>query len=327
MELEFNDGYVRLGSHITKQKSLAESVFRVLSWKINCAQIYLANSRGYSLPKVTDDDISLTRNLVDYACFNVYVHACLLYNLNGGTHIDNIDELIKNAKTEKQHQSFLEEKERIPTSFDKTIYGLITELDICAAAFSTPNTKSGVVVHIGSGAIRDKAIKRIAKTIEKVLSTIQDEKYNPEKRQLILENAAGEGSKIGSTLEDLRDILTLVPKKYLQQISVCIDTCHLFAAGEYNISKVPEMKRFFVDFDKMIGIDKLRLFHLNDSKGEFGCRRDRHEDLGEGYIFGSIEGKNALKYLVNFCNSNRIDMILETPGTHFNDIKIVYDLC
>ncbi len=326
--MEFNDGTVCLGSHVKKFPTLLETVRKVLPWKINCAQIYLGSSRGYSVSKTTEKDILLTRNLVEYALFNVYVHSCLLYNLNGGTHIDNIDELIKKSKTEKQKEKFLKQKVNIPNNYNKTINGLVEELDICVKAFGT-----GVVVHIGSGTIKNKAIKRIAKTIEIVLST-QVDNVDIKKRHLILENAAGEGDKIGSTLEEIRDILDRIDKKYHPQISICIDTCHLYAAGDYDIERVSEVKRFFKDFDKLFGIDKLKLIHLNDSKGPFGCKKDRHANLGYGYIFSSDEGKRSLKFLVNFCVSTshiylkrissercsskciskrRIDMILETP--------------
>ena len=319
IELEFNDGTMRLGSHISKQNTLFETISRVLTWKINCAQIYLGTSRGYSIVRAEEKDILLTRSLVEYAVFNVYVHACLLYNLNGATHIDDIEILIKHAKTDKQRQRYMEDKEKIPINRRKTINGLISELDLCASAFGT-----GVVVHIGSGTVKDKAIKRIAQTIETVLSA--NTNYNSKNRHLILENAAGEGNKIGSTLQEIKEIIDRVDKKYHVQLSVCIDTCHLFAAGDYNIEFITEVKRFINDFDHMIGIDKLKLLHLNDSKGSVGCKRDRHEDIGQGFIFQSEQGKKSLQYIVNFCNCNTIDMILETPGTHMSDIDLIYGL-
>ncbi len=279
MNFEFNDASVRLGSHIAKQSTLLETVFRVLTWKINCAQVYLGSSRGYSIPKVDIIDIKLTRSLVEYALFNVYVHSCLLYNLNGGTHIDNIDDLIKNAKTDKQLEKYTLEKEKIPINHQKTIDGLVAELDLCASTFGN----TGVVVHIGSGVVKDKAIKRIAKTIETVLS--KETGTNKSKRRIILENAAGEGNKIGSNIVEIKQILDLVDQRYHKQVSICIDTCHLYSAGAYNIEHISETKRFFKDFDNLFGIDKLRLIHLNDSKGPCGCKKDRHEDLAQGYIF------------------------------------------
>lgn len=307
-KMEFVDPYVRIGCHIAKHTTLFESVYRTIFYPVNCAQIYLGSSRSYALPKVDEKDIRLTRAFVDFFVFRVYVHSCLLYNLNGSTHIDNIDELLKTTTSKTKLEKLKLEKTNSSSNLKKTIEGLIVEMNICYKAFGT-----GVVVHIGSGEIKDKAIKRISDTINTVLSRSEG--------TLLLENAAGEGNKIGSKLEEIRDILNQVKDK--ERVGICIDTCHLFAAGDYNISKISEIKRFFGDFDKMFGLDKLRLVHLNDSKGVCGCKVDRHEDLGKGFIF---KDDNVLQYLVNFCNENKIDMILETPGAHDINVKKIYSV-
>ena len=317
--LDFLNENIRIGCHIGKSGTLLKSVFNVLGHPITCAQIYLGTSRGYAIPVISKDDIMLTRSLVEYSQFNVFVHSCLLYNLNGATHIDNIDELISNTKSLTKLTKLKEEKTKIPYNYQSTIDGLTAELDICADAFGT-----GVVVHIGSGEIRDKALVRIPKTIEKVLQ-------GSKKRHIILENAAGEGNKLGSILSELKEIHDRIDTQYHPQVSFCIDTCHLYAAGEYDIEKVSELKRFLKDFDNAIGIKKLKLFHLNDSKGKFGCKKDRHENIGCGFIFGSAEGQRSLKFFVNFCNKNKIDMILETPVSiysEFNmDVNKIIDIC
>lgn len=319
MSLHFMDENIRLGSHVGKDKSLTRTLLKALSYRINCAQMYLANSRGYALPNIADGDMKQARALSEFSCFPVYVHACLLYNLNGGTHIDIIDDMIAKAKTDNSREKYEKERYQIPINHQKTIDGLRLELDICAQAFGT-----GVIVHIGSGVDKPKAISRIAKTINTVLEG------NPD-RHLILENAAGEGNKIGSDIQDIVKIISLVDKNFQKQISICIDTCHLYAAGEYDIERAEEWVRFFTDFaslSKQYGVKpKIKLFHLNDSKGQFGCRSDRHEDLGKGFIFGSKSGKQSLKTLVRYCNKRKIDMILETPGDHFEDIYLVESLC
>jgi len=318
-DIEFNDATIRIGSHVQKQSSLCKTVFRVLTWKINCGQVYLGSSRGFFMVRAEDKDVSMTKKLVEYSLFNMYVHSNLVHNLNGGTHIDNIDDYIKNSKTEKQKEKYLLEKERIPINFQKTINGLIAELDLCASAFGT-----GVVVHIGSGENKVKAIKRIAETIETVLSTKIKNK-DETKRRVILENAAGEGNKIGSNLKEIKDILDFIDKKYHFQISICIDTCHLHAAGEYDIEQCSETERFLNDFKKLFGLEKLGLIHLNDAKGTFGSKKDRHEIIGDGYIYKSEEGQKSLKYLINFCNKHKIDMILETPDErHIDELNLIY---
>ena len=92
---------------------------------------------------------------------------------------------------------------------------------------------------------------------------------------------------------------------------MCLDTCHLFAAGEYNISDVSEVDRFREDFDSMIGWNRIKIWHLNDSKLEFGSRRDRHEDLD----FGKI-GKDGLKRVIKYAVEAKQPLIMETPLTH-----------
>lgn len=312
-EIVFLDEKVNIGAHIGKLSTLYQSVEYVLQFPINCAQIYLSSGRSYAPPKVDKKDMKLTRELVEKFNFRVYVHSCLLYNLNGGTYIDTIDTHLEKAKTEKQKSELQKKKHAIPYNFQKTKDGLIAELDICAEAFGT-----GVVVHIGSGDNRDKAIKRIASTVDYVLE-------GNKKRYILLENAAGEGNKIGSTLQDLIDIYVLIKTK--DQVGFCIDTCHLYAAGEYDIEIRKNFKKFFKRFDNNIGLKKLRLVHLNDSKGEFGCKKDRHENIGQGYIFQSEKGVKSLKYLVNFCNKNEIDMVLETPGRHDINVAKIWSLC
>jgi len=139
-------------------------------------------------------------------------------------------------------------------------------------------------------------------------------------RKIILENAAGEGNKLGSTLDEIGQIISGVREDLRPQLKVCIDTAHIFGAGQYDFGKAKEVKRFYRDFDQKIGLDYLEVFHLNDSRVAYGSRKDRHENLGLGYIFGverneemNGDGLEGLKALVEEAEKRRIPLIGEPP--------------
>ena len=122
---------------------------------------------------------------------------------------------------------------------------------------------------------------------------------------LCLEATAGQGSNLGYTFEQLAAIIDRVDNR--DQMGVCLDTCHIFAAG-YPISEPAEYKKTMRQFDQVVGLERLKVLHLNDSKKEFGSRRDRHEHIGDGHI-----GCDAFRNIVNDRRLARIPMIIETP--------------
>lgn len=121
----------------------------------------------------------------------------------------------------------------------------------------------------------------------------------------MLEATAGQGTMLGYTFEQLRKIIDLVEDK--KRMTVCIDTAHIFAAG-YNIRVPEEYEKVIKDFDDIIGLDRLKCFHINDSKKELGSRVDRHEHIGKGYI-----GKEGFANIMNDKRLRDIPKILETP--------------
>lgn len=119
---------------------------------------------------------------------------------------------------------------------------------------------------------------------------------------ICLETMAGKGSEIGSNFEEVKKIIDGVLKK--KQIAVCLDTCHIHDAG-YNLG---DFDKVLDDFDKIIGLDKLACIHINDSKNELGSHKDRHENIGFGYI-----GFDRLISIINHPKLKGIPKILETP--------------
>lgn len=152
--------------------------------------------------------------------------------------------------------------------------------------------------HVGSG--EEPGMDRIAENMNQVLEAIPDNTVT-----LCLETTAGQGSNLGYTFEQIAYIMDRVDDK--DHLGVCLDTCHIFAAG-YPITDPKDYKKTIQQFDDIIGMDNLKIVHTNDSKTEFGSKKDRHEHIGEGEI-----GIDAFS---NFVNDNRfknIPFILETP--------------
>lgn len=153
--------------------------------------------------------------------------------------------------------------------------------------------------HMGEG--ESKCIKRIGDTLNEITTEVDSENLI-----ILIETTAGQGTNVGYRFEHLRDILAIVnnPEKF----GVCIDTCHIFAAG-YDIRTADAYKNVMREFNGLIGINKIFAFHLNDAKVDLGSRVDRHENIGVGQI-----GKDAFGFIVNDRRFESVPMVLETPG-------------
>jgi deoxyribonuclease-4 len=122
---------------------------------------------------------------------------------------------------------------------------------------------------------------------------------------VLMETTAGSGTSIGSSFEEMAQLIQLVPGKVRRRVGVCIDTAHIFAAG-YDITK--EYDGVMQRFDDTIGLRRLKMMHLNDSKAPLGSRRDRHELIGEGAI-----GEAAFRRIMNDPRLDRVAKVIETP--------------
>jgi AP endonuclease 1 len=121
----------------------------------------------------------------------------------------------------------------------------------------------------------------------------------------VLENMAGSGNVIGSTFEDLRDIIAKVDDK--SRVGVCIDTCHTFAAG-YDLRSPEAFRETMEQFDRIIGLKYLKALHLNDSKAPLGSHRDLHANIGTGFL-----GLRGFHNIMNYAPFAGLPMVLETP--------------
>ncbi|WP_231705723.1 deoxyribonuclease IV [Effusibacillus lacus] len=154
--------------------------------------------------------------------------------------------------------------------------------------------------HVGEGV--DFGIKRIAEGLNEILTGEEDV-------FVCLETMAGDGSKVGNSFEEIAEIMSLV--KHKDRLGVCADTCHLYSYG-YDI--VNDFDGVMQKFDDIIGLDKLKVFHINDSKTPFGSRKDRHENIGLGSI-----GAEAMFRIVYHELLQDMPLILETPEGRYKE--------
>lgn len=160
-----------------------------------------------------------------------------------------------------------------------------------------------MVLHPGSavGLAKDEAIHNIARGLNIILN-------NKPNVIICLETMAGKGTEIGSSFEEIKEIINQIDNK--DKIAVCLDTCHINDAG-YDLNNFDEV---LDQFDKIIGLNYLKCIHINDSKNEISSHKDRHENIG----YGKVGFENILKVIYNERLEN-IPMILETPYISKND--------
>jgi len=130
------------------------------------------------------------------------------------------------------------------------------------------------------------------------------------KTMVLLENMAGQKNSVGARFEEIRGILDRV--KESNRVGVCLDTCHLYASG-FDIGSDEAVRNTMGLFDEVVGFDRLKVIHLNDSKGALGSRLDRHDDIGKGKI-----GRKGIRAFLHYPGVRERPLIMETP---YRDIK------
>ncbi len=235
----------------------------------NTVQIFSHNPRGWALKELSDKEVSLFKShRTKFDISPVYIHASYLIN------IASADKALRN----------------------KSLDMLVSEMKRADAVEA-----DYVILHTGTASDKDvvSARKRAIGALNEVSN-----KGNW-RSSLLIENTANETGGVSSTIKDLAEIINGVSQYFIA--GICIDTCHAFAAG-YDIRDRRKLKTLFYEIEKYIGFDKIKLIHLNDSKGEAGSCIDRHEHIGRGKI--GIEG---LRQFINYKHFKNIPLILETP--------------
>ena len=258
------------GAHMSISGGLDKALER--GEKINCRtiQIFTKNSNQWKAKEITDQDLHRFHSFSGKVhIFPVIAHNSYLINLASPD----------------------------PILHRKSIESFFNEMELCEK-LRIPYLVFHPGAHVGSG---EKAgLKKIAQSINVLLKRGKGFKVS-----LLLETTAGQGTTLGCKFEHLADIIKNVEQK--KSIGVCVDTCHIFAAG-YDITTQKGYKKTFEIFNKLIGFGNLKVFHINDSKKELGSRVDRHEHIGKGYL-----GLKPFEFLVNDRRFANIPKILETP--------------
>lgn len=233
-------------------------------------QIFTRNQRQWKIPPLTGYDIELFS---------------MAWEQWGNHPIAAHDSYLINLASNK------------PEQVDRSILGFAEELRrIEALSVSWLVTHPGS--HLGDGI--EVGVARYAANLD-----IAIEQSGTKTAMVLLETTAGQGTNLGSTFEELAAIIQV--SKYPERLGVCYDTCHTFAAG-YDIRTPEVYAATFAAFDRTIGLDRLKFFHMNDTKNEFNSHKDRHEHIGKGTI-----GLDGFRNLMQDARFTYIPKTLETP--------------
>lgn len=261
-----------IGRHLPylKNEQLLGTIIEAITIKANSGALYLANSRRYDKFEINIKKISEAKELAKEN--NINIENFIVHSPLVGN--------IASTDSEKD-------------IYDRTLKSYIEDLKI----MNTIGLKY-YNFHPGSNKEREKGIERIAQGINKM-----HEETKEDKTIVLLETMMAKGNYIGRNFKDLHDIIKLVKNK--KRIGVCIDTCHIWDAG-YDIKD--NLDGVLEEFDKVIGLNYLKGLHINDSKNELGSNKDRHENIGKGYI-----GLEAIRRLINHPKLKHLPKALETP--------------
>lgn len=276
------DSIKKIGAHVSTAKGIYNAVLNARLIGANAFQIFVRSQRKWE-SKPTPKDVQ-QRFIQDckthrYTADDIIVHGSYLMNLA------NPDP----EKYSKSYEALLDEVKRTEA------------LGLKLYNFHPGSTTGQCSVAEGCSSIA-KAINQVHKHVPKVVC--------------VIEIMAGGGNTIGGDYKHLKDIIDHVEDK--ARVGVCLDTCHMFAAG-YDIRTSGAWKVTMNEFEKIVGLKYLRAMHLNDSKTDIGSHRDRHENLGKGFIKW-----DAFSAIVNDPRTDGIPMVLETPMPKEDDNQETY---
>ena len=276
---------MRFGAHVSSSGGISKAVERGRAIGCESLQVFTHNPRTWRPINHTGDEIAAFRAAVEAAGMGPVVsHGLYLINLGAP------DKDVPTGPPGK------------PATAMRNIYRSSVESLRQHLTVGERLGLAGVVLHVGSfkGSAEDEAIERIGAGIAEAFSSCAGSCC------VYLENTAGAGDTIGRTFEQLRRVADAVGKP--DRLAFCLDSQHLFASG-YPVHEPGGMDRVLEEFDQVVGIDKLRCLHLNDSMVGFGSNRDRHANLGEGEI-----GEDGLRALLGSPALQGLPVILEVPG-------------
>lgn len=264
-----------LGAHLSVSGGYEQALITGQSIGCTTIQIFTKSNRQWYAKPIQEGEALLFKTTLQQSTIqSVIAHASYLINLGSS----------QKATEEKSIKSLIDELERC---------------ELLGIKF--------LVLHPGShGTLTHyEGAKLVSSNLDKVLERTTS------KTMILLENMAGQGTAIGSTFQELASLQTAMHHK--ERIGFCFDTCHAFAVG-YDISNKEGYKKTWKEFDHFIGLEYLKAMHLNDSKQKLGAHKDRHADIGQGYI-----GLQGFEYIMNDPVFMDIPKILETPKETLED--------
>lgn len=258
----------RVGCHVSISGGVEKAVDRQKEQAGNCGQIFAGSPRTWSVSEYEEEDGEIFQERRGEEDQSPYVIHST-YLVNLATPKDDL--------------------------FEKSLNCLQAELD-AAGTLGVEYVVFHPGAHTGSG--RENGTERIAEGI--------DELDIPDGVTLLLENTAGKGTTLGKSMGELRQMIEKADTPE-ENIGVCIDTCHAHAAG-YDLVSEDRFQDFIQEIKEDLGMEKVKVLHLNDSKDECGSEKDNHEDIGYGNI-----GEQGFRNLVNSEKLEDLPMVLETP--------------
>ena len=274
---------MQIGCHVSISGSIDKSVDNAVERNCSAFQIFTRSPRSWHAKDLTKEDIDAFKSKLKSSKIDRFATCAHMPYL-------------PNLATPKND------------GFEKSVNTLISEVERCAQ-LGIPYLVTHLGSHLGTG--EEAGIKKLVEGLTKAGQTKNDV-------IILLENTAGQKNSVGSDFKQLGEIFKqLKPSK---KFGVCLDTCHAFVAG-YDLRTADKVKETFKEFDKHVGIENLKILHLNDARGEIGCNLDRHYHLGLGGI-----GGEGITSVVKFVNKKKIPIILETPidddRDDFENVKI-----
>ena len=259
-----------LGAHTSTSGGVSKAIERAEKLGFTAIQIFTKNNNRWFSKPLEENEISKFKMLLKQSNIKYVVsHDSYLINLCA----------VKPDLLKKSREAFIDE---------------LTRCELLEIPYLNFHPGS----HTGRG--EEEGLKVIAESIN-----IVHEKTKNFNVSSMLELTAGQGTTLGYRFEHIAKIIEMVDEK--ERMSACIDTAHIFAAG-YDIRTKDSYEKTMSEFDKIIGLEKLKCLHINDSKKELGSRVDRHEHIGKGFI-----GKEGFTNIMNDKKIESVPKILETP--------------
>lgn len=278
MNILLSDSGLLIGTHVPFDKNLTRTGLFALSFGMFSFQFFMGNPQSFVRTNIKEEDIEEYLKINERFPLKAFTHAPYVYNLAGSKDILSSECKYQEEKTEK------------------IIKNLEYEINIVS------KFGEGVVLHPGCHKNKIKGCNEVSLNLSKI-------NFN-EKSSLLLENMSGQGCMLGSTFEELKMIRDKVDDNKKKYIFYCIDTAHIWGMGLYDLRKIKEVDRMFIDLEIILGLNNVKLFHINDSKADFASKIDRHELLCNGKIWK--ENENTLRYLLNKIKEYNIPCVMET---------------